>query len=146
MVGRITCCGCFFIYLRMTGIETSVWLSLVVNASHTLRAPSFPALLHFVSLSPPRLSVVIILCFVWFFFIFVFSSNFVSSSLFPSLEVSFPAFNWLVFITVVESVYCAVRTGSLNKAFYASSLKGQLTGFYNRGGKCLLRGTNWIFK
>ena len=30
----------------------------------------------------------------------------------------------LVFITVVESVYCAVRTGSLNKAVCASSLKG----------------------
>jgi len=24
----------------------------------------------------------------------------------------------------MESVYCAVRTGSLNKAFYSSSLKG----------------------
>ena len=31
--------------------------------------------------------------------------------------------NWLVFITVVESVYSAVRTGSLNKAVCASSLK-----------------------
>ena len=30
----------------------------------------------------------------------------------------------LVFITVVESVYCAVRTGSLNKADYVSSFKG----------------------
>jgi len=29
-----------------------------------------------------------------------------------------------VFITVVESVYSAVRTGSLNKAVCASSLKG----------------------
>ena len=33
--------------------------------------------------------------------------------------------NWLVFITVVESVYCAVRTDSLYKADYVSSLKGQ---------------------
>ena len=32
--------------------------------------------------------------------------------------------HWLVFITVVESVYSAVRTGSLNKAVCASSLKG----------------------
>ena len=32
--------------------------------------------------------------------------------------------DWLGFITVVESVYCAVRTGSLNKAVCASSLKG----------------------
>ena len=32
--------------------------------------------------------------------------------------------NWLVFITVVESVYCAVRTDSLYKADYVSSLKG----------------------
>ena len=32
--------------------------------------------------------------------------------------------NWLVFITAVESVYCAVRTDSLYKADYVSSLKG----------------------
>ena len=31
--------------------------------------------------------------------------------------------NWLVFITEMKSVYCAVRTGSLNKAVCASSLK-----------------------
>jgi hypothetical protein len=35
-----------------------------------------------------------------------------------------------VFKTVMESVYSAVRTDSLYKA-----------GFYNRGGKCLQRGT-----
>jgi hypothetical protein len=29
--------------------------------------------------------------------------------------------NWLVFITVVESVYCAVRIDSLYKADYVSS-------------------------
>jgi len=29
--------------------------------------------------------------------------------------------NWLVFITEMKSVYCAVRTGSLNKAVCASS-------------------------
>ena len=32
--------------------------------------------------------------------------------------------NWLVFITEIKSVYCAVRTGSLNKAVSASDLKG----------------------
>jgi hypothetical protein len=32
--------------------------------------------------------------------------------------------NWLVFIAELKSVYCAVRTGSLNKAVCASSLKG----------------------
>jgi hypothetical protein len=32
--------------------------------------------------------------------------------------------NWLVFITEMKSVYCAVRTGSLNKAVCTSSLKG----------------------
>jgi hypothetical protein len=31
--------------------------------------------------------------------------------------------NWLVFITEMKSVYCAVRTGSLNKSVGASSLK-----------------------
>jgi len=30
----------------------------------------------------------------------------------------------MVFITEIKSVYSAVRTGSLNKAFCASSLKG----------------------
>jgi hypothetical protein len=32
--------------------------------------------------------------------------------------------NWLVFITVMESVYSAVRTDSLYKADYALSSKG----------------------
>jgi len=32
--------------------------------------------------------------------------------------------NWLVFITEMKSVYSAVRTGSLNKAACASSVKG----------------------
>ena len=32
--------------------------------------------------------------------------------------------NWLVFITEMKSVYSAVRTGSLNKAVCAYSLKG----------------------
>jgi len=37
--------------------------------------------------------------------------------------------NILVFITVVESVYCAVRTDSLYKADYVSSLK-KVDGMY----------------
>jgi len=32
--------------------------------------------------------------------------------------------NWLVFMTEMKSVYSAVRTGVLNKAVCASSLKG----------------------
>jgi hypothetical protein len=32
--------------------------------------------------------------------------------------------NWLVFIIEMKSAYCAVRTGSLNKAVCASALKG----------------------
>ena len=32
--------------------------------------------------------------------------------------------NWLVFITEIKSVCCAVRTGSLNKAVCDSFLKG----------------------
>ena len=34
--------------------------------------------------------------------------------------------NWLVFITEMKSVYCAVRTGSLNKAVCCSSLRVKL--------------------
>jgi len=41
---------------------------------------------------------------------------------------------YLVFITVVESVYSAVRTDSFYKA--------DIFGFYNRSGKCLQRGTD----
>ena len=40
------------------------------------------------------------------------------------------------FITGVESVYSAVRTDSLHKADHVW--------FYNRGGKCLQRGTDWF--
>jgi hypothetical protein len=40
----------------------------------------------------------------------------------------------LVFITVVESIYSAVRTDSLYKADMFSC--------YNRGGDCLQRGTD----
>ena len=75
--------------------------------------------------------------------------------------------NWLVFITQMKSVYSAVRTGALNKAVCASSVKGyytylcvlylsgknsdlchlqhKLIGFYNRDEKCLQRGTDWGF-
>jgi len=47
---------------------------------------------------------------------------------------------------VVESVYSAVRTDSLYKADYVWSLerlnKAITDWFYNRGGKCLQRGTD----
>ena len=39
--------------------------------------------------------------------------------------------NWLLFITEIKNVYCAVRTGSLNKAVCVLSLKG-LIGCGNR--------------
>ena len=54
----------------------------------------------------------------------------------------------------MKSVYCAVRTGSLNKAvccIYLRTnsnlyhLQHKLIGSYNRDEKCLLRGTNWVF-
>ena len=32
--------------------------------------------------------------------------------------------NWLVFVTKMKSIYCEVRTGSLNKAVCGSYLKG----------------------
>ena len=51
----------------------------------------------------------------------------------------------------MKSVYSAVRTGSLNEADLRTNsdlchLQQKLTGFYNRDEKCLLRGTDWIFK
>ena len=71
--------------------------------------------------------------------------------------------NWLVFITEMESIYCAVRTGSLytilrsSHTVYLCVLCGTqnkqrifpytaLTDwFYNRDGEYLLRGTVWVF-
>jgi hypothetical protein len=47
---------------------------------------------------------------------FVYNSEKVTFSLYK--------INWLVLITHMESVYCAVRPGSLNKIDYVSSLKG----------------------
>ena len=55
----------------------------------------------------------------------------------------------------MKSVYCAVRTGSLNKAVCCIYLRTnsdlchlyhKLIGFYNRDEKYLLRGMNWVFK
>jgi hypothetical protein len=43
--------------------------------------------------------------------------------------------NWLVFITDMKSVYSAIRTGSLNEAVCASSLKGQKTFARNINGR-----------
>jgi hypothetical protein len=48
----------------------------------------------------------------------------------------------MVYITEMESVYSAVRTGDLNEAVCAWALKG----FFNRDEKCLQRGTDWGFK
>jgi hypothetical protein len=39
--------------------------------------------------------------------------------------------NWLVFITEMKSVYCAVRTGSLNKAICSSSLMCLIIGQFS---------------
>ena len=53
--------------------------------------------------------------FMWFVFIWEQTATCATYSI-----------NWLVFITEVKSVYCAVRTGSLNKAVCASYLKVNL--------------------
>jgi len=45
--------------------------------------------------------------------------------------------NWKVSITVVESVYSAVRTDCLYKADHVWYLN-------NRGGNCSQRGTDWL--
>ena len=80
-----------------------------------LKVPSFPALFNFGFLSSSP-SFVMILCFV-LFFILVFSSHFVSSSLFPSVQVYFlvftfftlfflPSLSFSVPIFTVASVSC----------------------------------------
>jgi hypothetical protein len=55
--------------------------------------------------------------------------------------------NRLIFITEMKSVYSEILTGSLNKAVCACatySINGLV--FYNQDGKCLQRGTDWVFK
>ena len=53
--------------------------------------------------------------------------------------------NWLVFITGVGSVYCAVRYDSLYKADYVSSLKGLVTAFRHfRDMPCASSNINYI--
>jgi hypothetical protein len=57
-----------------------------------------------------------------------------------------------IFITMVESVYSAVRTDSLYKAGFKTVVESVYSvvwtnslykaGFNNRGGKCLQRGTD----
>ena len=84
--------------------------------------------------------------------------------------------NWLVFITEMKSVYSAVRTGSLNKAVFASSVKVNIATTVRSAHtvfmcfvfiweqtatcatysinwlvfitemKCLRRGMDWVFK
>jgi hypothetical protein len=58
------------------------------------------------------------------------------------------------FILVVESVYSAVRTDSLYKAGLLTVVESVYSavrvdclykaGLFNRGGKCLQRGTDWF--
>ena len=60
-------------------------------------------------------------------FCMLITSNLCVFLLWPSEQaVTFILYiiNLLVFITEVDSVYCAIRTGSLNKAVCASSVKG----------------------
>jgi len=38
---------------------------------------------------------------------------------------------------------CVVDLGTNSDYF---TIQHKLTGFYNRGKKCLLRGTNWVFE
>ena len=74
--------------------------------------------------------------------------------------ISLYSINWLVFITEMGCVYCAVRSTfyvlptqciyvfcvdlGTNSDYF--TVQHWLTGFYYRDGVCLLRGTNWIFK
>ena len=52
-------------------------------------------------------------------------------------EFSLYIINWLIFITLVESVYSAVRTDCLYKTDYVWALN-------NRGVKCSQRGMDWF--
>ena len=47
---------------------------------------------------------------------------------------------------VLPTLYLCVLCLSENKQRPAYHLHHKLTGFYNRDEKCLLLGTNWVFK
>jgi len=102
-----------FLYLRLTWIEILLWLSLVANDSHVFESPIFPCFVSFrFSFFPP--SFVIILCFV-LFFLLVFSSHFVSSWLFPSVQISFHVFTLFFYyfrcalpFILYSDIYCSL--------------------------------------
>ena len=57
--------------------------------------------------------------------------------------------NWLVFITEMKIVYCAVRTGSLNKAVYASSCSAHtvfmcFVFIWEKTATCATYSINWL--
>jgi hypothetical protein len=47
---------------------------------------------------------------------------------------------------VLPTLYLCVLYLSENKQRLVCHLQHKLIGFYNRDEKCLLRGTNWVFK
>ena len=63
----------------------------------------------------------------------------------PSCHYMYRQFNiqqFCVLPTQCIYVFCVdLRT---NSDYF--TVQHKLTGFYNRDGKCLLRGTNWVFK
>ena len=60
----------------------------------------------------------------------------------PTGHVMHQQFNNCTFCPHCIYVFCIyLRTNS-----YLSHLQHKLIGFYNRDEKCLLRGTNWVFK
>jgi len=91
--------------------------------------------------------------------VFIYNSGYVFCVDLGTNSDYFPIQQWLVFITEMECVYCAVRTGSLyiiqvvcfvwiseqTAIISLYSPYTAMTGFYNRDGVCLLRGTGWIF-
>jgi len=57
--------------------------------------------------------------------------------------------NWLAFVTEMESVYCAVRTGSLNKAVCASSCSAHtvfmcFVFIWEQSAICATYSINWL--
>ena len=118
------CCMCRIWYVVGNALsDTSSWWCNFWGSSH--RFLYVPPGLTFIN------STLCSLCFECFVRISEQTATFALYSI-----------NWLVFITVVESVYCALRTDSLYKADYVSSLKRLILHITPRIHLCVFHSTN----
>jgi len=88
--------------------------------------------------------------------VYIYNSSYVFCMDLRTMIISLYSFNWLVFITETESVYCAVRTGSLyitqSMCLFVDLRTTAIISLYSINRpvcitetECLLHGTDWVF-